>query len=72
MCDWIPVSERLPPADHAGYLLMCVRLPGREPQVRVGLWIARRQEWRYEGLVRLDERAEVTHWMPWPAPPEEG
>jgi hypothetical protein len=75
---WIPVTERLPTG--CGYYLSVVyriapnELGGNNTRVKIMRWLG--ADWRYPTHIPkwINEAITetVTHWMPLPAPPEEG
>ena len=68
MAEWISVKDRLPDAE-GRYIVYAQNLTGYEPlenPVFVALFAF--GEWIFDKWG--DNR--VTHWMPLPAPPEEG
>lgn len=75
---WIPVTGQLP--TERGYYLAVIKriapdeLGGNNTRVKIMRWMG--EDWRYAFHFPKwinDEITEtVTHWMPLPAPPEEG
>lgn len=57
---WIPIGERLPNSD-ALVLVFSEPMRGSEAQIQ-----------RAKGWACHNPRTDITHWMPLPAPPEEG
>ena len=62
--EWIPASEKLPPA---GWVLICVQQRWGPRDVNIGTWDEYRKQWRSRLGWKVE--GEVTHWMPLPEPP---
>ena len=64
VCEWIPVSERLP--ERRETVLVC---DVRENYMNAWEYLGR-DEWLWDSTIWRTE--DITHWMPLPEPPKEG